>query len=342
MKPSSWLALVRFLRFRGRCPAWAVMGLVLWTGTSAMSGAEKVRRLQIVTSIPPIYCFAVNIAGDVADVENLLPAAVGPHDFQLSAKDMRRLSRADVVVLNGLSLEAWLAEAIESNRDRRSLAVVEAAAGLNQELIKVSPGSGPGRRKESGSPHSSLEDESLIVANPHIWLDPRLAIRAVRTIAAAFQKADPAHGDIYRQNSERYVRRLEGLDDELRRTLEPVREVPFVTHHDAFPYLVRRYGLRLVGVVERIPDTEPSPRELASLYRVVRDTKARVVFAEPQFSSKLVVQMARDLGLTVAELDPLETGRLAADAYEVGMGAVARTLREHLKDHGKSEPQPAR
>ena len=283
----------------------AVLGILLvMRGMTVASSAAEGRKLKIVTSLFPIHCFTVNVAGDKAEVDNLLPAGTGPHDTQLSAKDVGKLNQADLVLLNGLGLEAWLQDVRQANRNRPSSRTVEAAAGLKDELIGT---------------------------NPHIWLDPQLAAHAVKRISAALQEADPLHANFYAANAEDYLRRLEQLDLEIRQVLEPARRIGFVTQHDAFAYFVRRYELNRIGVVETVPDIEPSARELAGLYRAIREKQAKAIFAEPQFSSKLIKQIARDLHLAVAELDPLETGRLTRSAYEDGMRKIARTLQSNLK-----------
>src|SRR5437867_12116709 len=69
-------------------------------------------KLKVLTSFLPLYCFTVNVAGDLAEVQNLLPARVEPHDYQLSRKDLQKLSHADLIVLNGLGLESWLNKAL--------------------------------------------------------------------------------------------------------------------------------------------------------------------------------------------------------------------------------------
>jgi zinc transport system substrate-binding protein len=109
-----------------------------------------------------------------------------------------------------------------------------------------------------------------------------------------------------------------------------VRSKPFITYHDAFPYFVRRYGLQLAGVVEETPDVEPSPRYLARLSQTVREKGVNVIFTEPQFSSKLVQQITRDLHISTGQLDPLETAALTSTSYEEGMRNNARTLQEAL------------
>jgi ABC-type Zn uptake system ZnuABC Zn-binding protein ZnuA len=87
----------------------------------------------------------------------------------------------------------------------------------------------------------------------------------------------------------------------------------------------------LIGVVEQVPDVNPSPRYLQSLNEAIRERGAKVIFTEPQFSSRMVRQIARDLGVSLEVLDPLETGALKPEAYEEGMRRILKTLREHLK-----------
>jgi ABC-type Zn uptake system ZnuABC Zn-binding protein ZnuA len=104
-----------------------------------------------------------------------------------------------------------------------------------------------------------------------------------------------------------------------------------VTFHDAFPYFLRRYDLHLVGVVEEVPDVDPSPRYLARLMRAIRASGVGVVFTEPQFNVALAKRLAEDLKLKLAELDVLETGPLTAGAYEDAMRTNLRVLNEQLR-----------
>jgi ABC-type Zn uptake system ZnuABC Zn-binding protein ZnuA len=107
------------------------------------------------------------------------------------------------------------------------------------------------------------------------------------------------------------------------------REV--VTFHDAFPYFCRRYGLKLVGVIEEVPGSSPSPRYLAALSQAIRDQGVGVVFAEPQFNPRLALQLTRDLKISLAQLDVLETGSLSATAYEEGMRRNLQALTKALR-----------
>jgi zinc/manganese transport system substrate-binding protein len=277
-------------------------------------------RLHVVTSFPPLYCFAANIAGNVATVDNLLPPGAEPHDFQFSPREMREVQSADVVVVNGLGLESWLTHVMNTMSNPRS--VIVATTGLSEaDLIPFAP---------------NLEDPMMTREvstnfNPHTWLDPQLAEQAVANILVAMQHVDPANAAAYATNAAAYITRLQRLDTDMQHELAPFKDQAMVTYHDAFPYLARRYGLKIAGVVERVPEVEPSPRYLEALHRAIEKYHVKVVFGEAQGSQKLVTQIGADYHVTVGQLDTLETCPLSRDAYENGMRANLVALETHLK-----------
>jgi zinc transport system substrate-binding protein len=278
------------------------------------SAASKVR---VVTSFLPVYCFTANVAGNLANVENLLPQGSGPHDYQFSRSDAQKLSTADLFIVNGLGAEDWLERAVKDLGGRGKPLVVHLSAGLIGELIHAEAEGKGGHRHH---------DE-----NPHIWLDPQLVAHGVTNILDALKKADPANAAGYTTNAASYLARLKKLDEELQATLSPLKSQPVLTFHNAFPYFTKRYGLNLVGVVEEVPDVEPSPRALGKLLETIRSKHVKTIFTEPQFSSKLARQIAADTGVAIAELDTLEIGPLTSSAYEDGMRRNADTLKRNLK-----------
>ena len=275
------------------------------------------KRLRVLTSFLPVYCFAANVAGDRALVENLLPANVGPHDYQFSRRDLEKVSRADLILINGLGLETWLDKLLRNAPGSR--AVVAVNDGLTNAWITGRPG------------HQDMHADSAGAPNPHLWLDPRLAMSAVTNVLNAFRKADPANAAVYEANASAYLARLKKLDADFVAGLAPAGNAPLVTYHDAFAYLARRYELRIAGVIEEVPDVEPSPRHLADLRRIILEQKVKVVFTESQEgASRMVQRFARDLGVPIATLDTLETGPLTPAAYEEGMRRNLRILETHL------------
>ena len=286
-------------------------------------------RLQIVTSIAPLTCWAMNVAGDRADVASLLPPNVGPHDFQFRPRDIRRVERANVVFLNGLGLESWFSRVFQNRK--LPVRVVEAAAGLstNQLVYGVPELEIVGR--DGDHDHDHGHDHGAGAPNPHLWLDPLLACHAVSNLVAALGELDPPNAAYFADRGQAYVTRLRALDEELRRAIGTLKSRDIVTFHDAFPYFCRRYDLHLVGVIEEVPGTSPSPRYLSELSAAIRRAKVTALFVEPQFEVKLARQLAKDLSIGVATLDTLETGRLTPEAYEEGMRANLRVLQTALR-----------
>jgi ABC-type Zn uptake system ZnuABC Zn-binding protein ZnuA len=300
------------------------LGLALACGIGLSSSAET-PRLKIVTSFVPVYCFAANVAGDLAVVENLLPSSVDPHDYQLAPRDLAKLSKADVVIVNGLSLEGWLNKAIASAGGAHFPTVVQLADGLSASEL-IYDADAPWARHEEFHPAAEKR-----FANPHIWLNPQLAEHAVTNICRALQNADPPNAAGYARNAAAYIARLQKLDAEIRAATASFTHRDIVTDHNAFPYFARRYGLNLVGLVEEVDEVPPSPRYLTQLEQTMRAKHIQVLFTSPPIPPREAGQIAADLGITVATLNTIEVGPLRPTTYEDEMRQNLKTLGKYLR-----------
>lgn len=290
---------------------WALLPALLVALSPA--GAEA-SRLKVVTTIRPLHCFALNVAGGRAEVENLLPPGVGPHDYSFTPTDAVRLHKADVLVTNGLGLETWLERLLKAAR-KPALVVVVASRG-----IEPLPLAGGGHEEARGGhgEHGRWD--------PHVWLDPLGAARQVENIRDALAAADPEGAELYRANAERYLGRLEALHAEAEEASAGFGNRKLVTFHSAFGYFARRYGLEVVAVIEPAPGKEPTPRLLAQVHKLVKAGGLKVIYTEPQFRPRVAEVLARDLGVATAELDPGVTGPLGPEAYEEFMRRNLKVL----------------
>lgn len=290
-------------------------------GDAAGGPTNSPARLSIVATILPVYCVATQVAGDCADVRYLLGSAGDAHDFQLTPRDRSAIESARLILMNGLGVESWLQRVIES---KPGIPVVELAAGLEKQLIRTSPSTG-----FAGRGRGAASEE--LAANPHVWLDPILMCHMVTNAVRALQIADPVNANRYATNGMVYVSRLRDLDQRLERGLRDLRGRPIVTYHDAFPYFARRYGLRVVGVVEEVSDIDPTPRQLSALAVRIRTEEVRALFVEPHHPETQVRRLAIDLHVRVGVLDTLETGAGRPSAYEEGMLANLQALQNSLR-----------
>lgn len=293
---------------------------------------SRAAEVRVLTTLPVIHSWAANVAGDAATVESLLPANVGPHDFQFRPSDLRKLAAADVVLMNGLGLDTWLTRAVTRGASKPSRRVVTVTDGLQQQLIHhrtpLAMDAQTSESKKSQPAHAHTHEED---ANPHVWLDPVFAKHCVSNIIQALCQADPAHADGYTRRGATYLLELDQLDTQIRSSLKDLTNRRIVTFHDAFPYFCRRYDLQLVGVVEEVPSVDPSPKYLAQLSRAIRKQQVRVIFSEPQFHPRLLKRLASDLAIGVAELDVLETGSASRTFYIDGLRRNLRTLESSLR-----------
>lgn len=294
---------------------------------AATAATTPTSKPSVLTSFLPIHSLAASIAGDHADVRNWLPQGVDPHDFQFSPRDIRRLRSATLLVIGGLGLEGWNEPKLRELSGNPDLRIVEAAAGLPKEALILDDTPHHHHHGEAEHDHDHDHDHGP-APNPHFWLDPLLMAHAATNIAHALQQADPSNAPAYARNAAEVVASLLRLHQDFTTTLSPA-STPFITYHAAFPYLARRYNLRLVGVVESGPSAQPSARDLVDLGRRVREEKVRVLFIDGE-PPRLARQLAKDLRLDLASLETLETGPFAPDAYEKGMRRNLEVLRSKL------------
>jgi len=309
---------------------WLVVAVIQFA--TAQSAAAEPRKVQVLCSLVPLASWTLNVVGDLATVETLLPADVGPHDFNFRPRDLKRIKSADLIVINGLGIEEWLGKVLRSNAGDLTNKLVRTGEGLDAEYIYHLPELvlDPKNRKKDGHSHAHDHIGAGEQPNPHVWLDPVFARHGVSNILHGLVRIDPQNAEGYRRNARIYLDRLQKLDDEARSVVDGLTEKSLVTFHDAFPYFTRRYGLELVGVIEEVPGVDPSPKYLSELLKVVRSRRVKALFTEPQFSPKLANRLARDLGIGIGELDVMETGTVAAEFYEQGIRRNLQSLQKSL------------
>lgn len=278
--------------------AWLAL-LLLCTGcgaASARAAALEGDRPLVVTTISIIEDFTRQVAGDHVTVESIVGIGGDPHVYEPRPSDAAKISEADLVLRNGLGLEHWLDTLIDGS-------------GRSEPVVTVTDGLPAATAAKGEAP------------DPHLWMDPVLAMQYVEKIAAALSELDPAHQADFERNARRYRDQLRDLHD---RTVEQLATVPaerrrLVTTHDAFRYFGDRYGLHIVGTIWNVStEREPSATEMAALVDGVRAEHVPAVFVETTINPDLMRQVARDAGVAVGRPlygDSLGPPGSAADTY---------------------------
>ena len=267
--------------------ALALLTLGLLPALLAACGGSSSGKPVVVASFYPLAYLTAQIAGDRAEVRNLVPAGAEPHDWEPKASDIAGIAKASVFVYNGAGFEAWVPKALDAARSARRIDV-EATKGL--PLAPPPPGA----------------ESADYPADPHAWLDPALAKGMAAQIAAGLTQADPAGKEVFAANLAALSAKLDNLDGDFKAGLASCARQDVITAHAAFGYLTRRYGLTQVAIEGLSPDAEPTPARLAEVTRLARTTGATTIFFETLVSPKVAEAIAREIGAQTLTLDPLE------------------------------------
>lgn len=280
--------------------AW--LAIVLSLGACSNS-TESAKQFKVLTTFMPINLFTKAVAGNCAEVQALIPANSGPHDFQAKPADLNALRQAKVLVKNGLGMEGFLAKLIAS-ADNKDLLVIDSSRGIT---TLDSPAE-EGHAEEAHSSHSHSSHGEL---NPHIWLDPLRAVSQVENIRDGLVKADPSCAASYRRNAETYIAKLQTLNAEISNQLNPYQGKTFVAFHDFAPYFANRYKLKADFLVD-VPELNPSPANLLRVAAAVKRSQLKALLSEPQEGERSFNALAKDLGVKISVFDPMETGSMQA------------------------------
>jgi zinc transport system substrate-binding protein len=245
-------------------------------------------RIKVVATIFPLSDFVRNVGGERVDVFTLLPPAASPHVYSPAPRDLARLQGARLFVKVGLGFEFWAEEMVRS--------------GVGEGVLHVDTSAGVEIIDESEHHDHDSGDR---VANPHVWLDPKIAMKQVQRIKEALNEVDPGHQSEYEKNAALYLRQLEDLDQEIRERVNRFVRHSFIAFHPSWAYFARQYGLVQAGVIEASPGREPAPGEIMNIVESIRSNHIQVVFAEPQLNPKAAYVIAAETGVKVLFLDPI-------------------------------------
>ncbi|MGA5822059.1 metal ABC transporter substrate-binding protein [Kitasatospora sp. NPDC094028] len=256
-------------------------------GSSSAHGGDG--KLKVVASFYPMEFLAQQIGKDHVEVTDLTAPGVEPHDLELTAKQVATVQKADAIVyLKGL--QPTVDQAVDQSSSPHKVDATAASPLVDHHLDEGTEG------HQGKGP----------AGDPHIWLDPTRYSAIARSVGDEFAKADPAHADEYRKNTDELVTELTALDQDFRNGLKDVKSRTFVTSHAAFGYLADHYGLTQVAINGVDPESEPTPARLAEVQKAAKDNGVTTIFFETLVSPKLADTVAKDLGLKTAVLDPLE------------------------------------
>ena len=277
------------------------MKKILFTLLLTLSGSLYAAPLQVITSFSILNDIAQQIGGEHIQAQSLVGADADAHAYQLKSADLKKITRADLVILNGLGLEnADVLRAVKQNK----IAHIEATNGINALS-----------NEEDEHEHEQHEHHHGAF-DPHVWQDPVLMQKYAANIAIAFIKADPANARAYQKRFNDFSNQLVELDTYTRSQLKNIapEKRKVLTSHQAFQYLAHRYHIEFIAPQSVSTESEASAKTVAALIRQIKADNIQAVFAENIKDNRLLERITQE---TQAKIG----GKLYSDALSAGKPA---------------------
>lgn len=263
-----------------------ILGIVILvaiaTGAIAFAAFDRPQqqsgKLEVSTTFYPLYEFSKAVGGDLISVTNIPPAGAEPHDFEPTPQQLITVQKSQVLVYNGAGFEPWVEKFLPDFKNK----AINASDGL------------------------ALDTSDEHGTDPHYWLDPTMAQKAIDTIRDGLTAAAPQHKDAFVKNADDYKVKLAGLDTAYTTGLANCRQNTIVASHEAFSYVGKRYGFDILAIAGINPEEDPSPAKLAEISNAVRQKGIQYIFFESLVSPRLADTIATETGVKTATLDPIE------------------------------------
>jgi zinc transport system substrate-binding protein len=305
-----------------------VIFIVLFVLTGISVAADK---LPVFVSIVTQKYFVQQIGKDLVDAQVMVQPGASPATYEPKPQQMADISKTKIYFAIGVPFEnAWLKKIAAANPDMR---VVHTDDGIEKRAMAAH------HHEEAAEEHHEDEhdhkkaehhDEAThdeghhdhAGLDPHIWLSPPLVKIQAQTILAALQESDPDHRSVYEANFKAFAAQIDKLDADLKKTFAGKKGLQFMVFHPAWGYFAHAYGLKQVPI--EIEGKDPKPAQLKKLIQHARENDIKVVFVQPQFSTKSAELVAREIGGQVAFVDPLAEDWMAnlrqvADKFQAAL-----------------------
>ncbi len=239
-------------------------------------------KINVAVSIVPQEYILEQIAPNLVNTTVIVKPGSSPHTYEPKPSQMAAVSKAKLYFAIGVEFEnAWLPKFKAQNS---TLEIVQTDKNITKMPIT--------QGEEAGEP------------DPHIWLSTdNLKIIALNT-ANALIKADAKNKNIYLQNLQKFLSKLESEKKEIASKLSKLKNRKFLIFHPSWGYFAKEFNLEQIAI--EAGGKEPSPKELIKIIKKAKKIKPKAIFAQPEFSDKSAKIIAKELGIKVVKISPLK------------------------------------
>ena len=251
---------------------------------------------RYATTIKPFEEILKAVVGDQGTVFSILPPGASPHTYELIPSDVKRVAKAKALFYGSPDLDKWALVFYKRNK-------IELMSLVPQEKkldIKYYYGKNEGK---------------TLGTDPHFWTDPLTVKAMLPTLTDTLCGLDPEGSEHYRKNALLFSAHLDSLNDKISELLTPLENKSVLLSHPFLQYYLKQYHFNLVGVIESVPGTEPTTKEIMQIIKKTRKEKAKAILTHHQHSDRPAVVIAESTGIQIYELDPIG-GKVNRQTYD--------------------------
>jgi zinc/manganese transport system substrate-binding protein len=283
---------------------------------------ESAEKLRVVATIPDLKSLVEAVGGDRVEVDTLARGTQNTHEAEVRPTMMLKVRRADALIVNGLDLDAWVANVV---RGANNPEIIRGARGF----IDVSRGV-PILEVPSTRVDRSMGDVHPL-GNPHYTLDPALAPIITQNIADGLARLAPEHGAAFERNRQAFLGRLDEALARWMKTMEPFKGQKVVVYHPLWIYFLTRFGLVQAAALEDRPGIPASPGHLVRVIQQMKTERIKVILVEPWNDRQLAARVAEEAGARALVMASSVGAVKGADTYLGAMDYNVNTLAQALR-----------
>ena len=303
---------------------------------------------SVVTSVKPLGFIASSIADGVTNTEIIVPTGASPHDYNLKPSDVQKIKSAELIFWIGKDVDAFLEKSIHQV-DQKNVVAIANVAGVKELLTKSEHhhhdeheghdhhhhghdhhGHDHDHHHDHGHHHEV--DENGLTVNWHVWYSPEISKLAAAQLADKLTEKFPAQKAKIAENLANFNRTLDEKSVKIKAQLASYQQKGFYVFHDAYGYFNDAYGLKQTGAFTINPLVAPGAQTLAHIKEEIEEHKVSCLFAEPQFTPKVIDTLSKNTGVHVGRLDPMgDSISLGKNAYANFMQFTADSYAECLR-----------
>lgn len=295
-------------------------GIATLGAAALLASASSLAATHIVTSIKPIELLVKAVAVDDVEITTLVQPGASPHNYSMKPSQRRALENADAIFWVGPEMETFLTRMLGGSEFQgRTYSLMH-----GENLPEVESHDGHDHHDEHGH-HEDHHDEHAHhddhhdehghhdhdhgdgENDPHIWLDPALAVEMARDIHKVLAAEEGADTSALDTNLERFEKAMDEAATEIDKRLTPARDIDLFTYHGAFTRFVEHYGLHLEGVLTLNAELSPGASHIAEVQKKLRNAHQPCLLTEPQFNRQWWRSITEGLDITFSTWDPLAT-----------------------------------